>query len=216
MSQTIAERLGELYSEWARGNFRAGATLIAPDAILEPPLAEGEFRLRGAEEIRAYLSELLAGWDELRVEAREIVDGETATVVSELHRGRRAGDRSETELRFYAVWAFAGDRATRVRWESDRARALELAGVREHSETWRQGYSSTAGLPFDRVARGDAPDGIRPARVVASEPHRRRAGARVRDHGLAPGSPRLRTRLDQGTTFRFNRRPAQARCRPDP
>jgi hypothetical protein len=151
MSQTIVERLGELYSEWAQGNFRGGASLIAPETVVEPPLAAGESRLRGPEEIRAYLRALLGEWDELRVEAREIVDGERATVVSERHRGRRAGDRSETELRFYAVWTFAGDWATRVRWESDRARALELAGVREHSETWRRDYSSTSGLPFDDV-----------------------------------------------------------------
>ena len=38
---------------------------------------------------------------------------------------------------------------TRVRWETDRMKAYELAGVRQQSPDWDARYSASAGLPFD-------------------------------------------------------------------
>jgi hypothetical protein len=157
-----AQRLRKLYSEWAQGNFlTAGRGLFATDVVFVPPLSEVEYRgSEGQAEIDlrfdrllrklgTYFGALLGQRAEFGVEARELLEGNEAIFVDELHYRRDKDGVEKPLMRAYAVWTFREGRVTRVKWETDRTRAMEAAGVREQSDAWYERYSPTAGLPFD-------------------------------------------------------------------
>jgi ketosteroid isomerase-like protein len=130
MSQEKIERLRALYSGWAQGNFRAGGELLAPDVIFEP-MSDGHEAYIGREAVAEQMREFLAQWSEFRVEAQEMVEVGETVLVTERQYGKGKSSGIETEMTFYAVWTFRDGLAVRIRWESDRARALEAAGLEE-------------------------------------------------------------------------------------
>jgi Ketosteroid isomerase-related protein len=129
MSQENVERLRAVYAEWAKGNFRAGGELFAPDVTFEP-MSDGREAL-GGDAIERYMREFLAQWNEFRVDTEEFVEvGQTILVTERQHaRGKSSG--VEIEMTAYCAWTFRDGLVVRVRWETDRARALEAAGLRE-------------------------------------------------------------------------------------
>jgi ketosteroid isomerase-like protein len=129
MSQENVERLRAVYAEWAKGTFRAGRELFAPDVAFEP-MSDGRAAL-GGDAIERYMREFLAQWSEFRIDAEEFVEfGETILVTERQHAtGKSSG--VETEMTAYCAWTFRDGLVVRARWETDRARALEAAGLRE-------------------------------------------------------------------------------------
>lgn len=130
MSQANVERLRDVYSAWAQGNFAVGGDLFASDVVFEP-LPDGGSRYVGREELGAYMREFLAQWNEYRVEVTEMIEGDDVVVATEEQYGTGKSSGVETEMTFYAVWSFRDGLVVRARWESDRTRALQAAGLRE-------------------------------------------------------------------------------------
>jgi ketosteroid isomerase-like protein len=130
MSQENVRRVREVYSEWARGNFRAGGDLLADDVVFEP-MSDGREAYLGREAVERQMREFLAHWSAFRVEAQDLAPiGEGILVTERQHgTGKRSG--VETETIFYAVWIFRDGRVVRILWDTDRARALEAAGLAE-------------------------------------------------------------------------------------
>jgi ketosteroid isomerase-like protein len=65
---------------------------------------------------------------EFRIEAQEFVEVGEAVLVTERQYGKGQSSGIETEMTFYAAWTFRDGLVVRIRWETDRARALEAAG----------------------------------------------------------------------------------------
>ena len=126
MSPSKVERLRAVYAEWARGNLRAGGELFADDILFEP-LSDGRSVYVGREAVARQMREFLAQWSDFRIEAAELAEVGDAVVVTERQRARGSSSGIETEMTFYAVWIFREDLVARVRWESERETALELA-----------------------------------------------------------------------------------------
>lgn len=125
MSENV-ERLRAVYSEWARGNMRAGGELFAPEVLFEPA-SDGRASALGRESVEAYMRDFLAQWSKFRIDAEEFVEiGETIVVTEHQHGTGKISGLS-TEQIFYSVWTFRDGRVVRARWEADRARALEAA-----------------------------------------------------------------------------------------
>jgi ketosteroid isomerase-like protein len=124
-SQRNAEALRALYAEWARGNFRAGAELFAPDVVFDPlpDLREQ----RGLAAVTEYMRDFLAQWTDFQVEAEELIEVGEGFVVKERQRGQGKASGVRTESVFYAVWTFRAGRVSHVRWVADRDAALEAA-----------------------------------------------------------------------------------------
>jgi ketosteroid isomerase-like protein len=126
MSHDNVEALRALYAEWAEGNFRGGAEVLAPDVEFDP-LPDREVT-RGLPAVAEYMRDFLAQWSEFRVEAEELLQiGDGLVVVKERQRGRGKTSGVETESTFYAVWTFREGLASRVRWVATREAALEAA-----------------------------------------------------------------------------------------
>ena len=127
MSRENVERIRELYSAFARGDFRAATDLLAPDVVYEP-MAEGREAFQGVEAFGASFREFLAQWSEFRTEALEIEDLGDVVLVTERQRGTGRASGIETEMTFFSTWTFRDGRVVRARWDADRASALEAAG----------------------------------------------------------------------------------------
>jgi ketosteroid isomerase-like protein len=130
MSEEIVERLRAVYTEWAKGNFRAGGELFAPDAVLEQ-IAEPGSVYRGRDAIADYIREFLAQWSEFRIEAEEVIDAGVVVIVAERQYATGKASGVETETTFYSVWTFDNGLVVKVRRELDRESALEAAGLSE-------------------------------------------------------------------------------------
>ena len=130
MSQENVQRLQAVYSEWARGNFRAGGDLLADDVVFEP-MSDGRDAYLGREAVERQMREFLAQWSAFRVEALEFAEMGEAILVTERQCGTGKSSGVEAEMTFYSVWLFRDGLVVRILWETDRSRALEAAGLRE-------------------------------------------------------------------------------------
>src|SRR6476659_4333198 len=129
MSQENVERLQAVYSEWARGNFRPGGQLFAPDVAFEA-LTDGRAAI-GRDAVEGYMREFLAHWTEFRIEAEDFVEAGEAILVTERQHGTGKSSGVDAEMTVYSVWTFRDGVVVRVRWEIDRASPLEAAGLSE-------------------------------------------------------------------------------------
>ena len=133
MSQENLEALRRTYSEWARGNLRAGLKLFAPDVDCTWQVPEGQIVARGPEEVRQKMRGFLEQWAQFRMEADEFIDlpaNGGVLVVCRLHAtGKESG--VETEATAFHAWVFGGDKAVAFHSYFDRDRALEAAGLSE-------------------------------------------------------------------------------------
>jgi ketosteroid isomerase-like protein len=121
------ERLRSIYAEWAKGNFRAGGELFAPDVAFEQ-MSDGRTAL-GRNAIEGYMRDFLAQWSEFWVDAEGFVEVGNTVVVTERQHATGKSSGIETGAIFYATWTFRDGLVVRVRWETDREQALETAGL---------------------------------------------------------------------------------------
>jgi ketosteroid isomerase-like protein len=123
-------RLRAIYGEWAKGNFRGGTELFAADVAFSPQTPDQRATL-GRDAIEGHMRRFLAQWDEFRVEAQDFTDLGDAVLVTERQHGIGKSSRVEVEQAFYSVWTFRDGLVVGVRWDPDRASALEAAGLSE-------------------------------------------------------------------------------------
>jgi ketosteroid isomerase-like protein len=122
------DRLGaiqDVYREWQRGNYRAGLELYDPGMTLEVhnPIPDAGV-YEGLEGLQRYMRRFLSTWDDYETQGLEFeIEGDR--VVVHVHHGglgRASGVR--TEMTYFTVWTFQGDRVTRVDIVRDRDSAL--------------------------------------------------------------------------------------------
>jgi ketosteroid isomerase-like protein len=125
----------QVLAEWQRGNWEAGGELLADDAVVswqEPPYDLVE--CRGPAEVSRRLASFLEQWRAFWIEPSEIsrLDADSVLVVAkQVNIGKASGARIERTT--FIVWTFDGDRVTQIRWNWDRSKALEAAGLEQHS-----------------------------------------------------------------------------------
>ena len=91
MSQENVETLRRVYSDWGRGNLRAGTAVFAPDVVCTWQVPEGRIRCRGPQEIRENMRAFLEQWSEWRMEAGELASASPKiTPLVIFPNGRRA------------------------------------------------------------------------------------------------------------------------------
>jgi ketosteroid isomerase-like protein len=116
------------FEAYARGDLDEALANLDPDVVYKPIQ---EAAVRGRDAVRASLERWDAEWDEMEMTSEEIIDAGDHLIHAILFRGRGRGSGVEVEGRFFQVHT-AKDGKT-VRWEefSDRAEALEAAGLSE-------------------------------------------------------------------------------------
>jgi uncharacterized protein len=137
MSEQKVETVCAIYEGWSKGDLRAGLDAFDPKVLLVVPAGfgpdspEGGAHL-GTEAIAAWTREsLLETWADLTMEADEIVAAGECVLASVRVRGVGRTSGVPTEMRFFQLWSFRGDKVIRFESFRERAQALEAAGLRE-------------------------------------------------------------------------------------
>ena len=128
MARANGETVRGVYERWAEGDFTAGTELFDPLIlfVMRPEFPEAGAYL-GPERVAEYMRGFLEPWARITIEAEEIAEAGDSVVAAVRQRGVGTGSGAVTELRYFHVWTFRGDRV--IRWESFRERAEALAAV---------------------------------------------------------------------------------------
>jgi uncharacterized protein len=137
MSQENVELIRRITEAVDRGDLD-GAVAIAnppPEFEFDPstwfPQADILGVQRGPEGLRRVLEPFWSEFDDLHVELHELIDAGDQVFASATVRGRGKHSGVETSLDLWGVWTMRNGRAVRWQGYTDRAEALEAAGLRE-------------------------------------------------------------------------------------
>jgi len=130
MSQENVEvvRRAFAYEVYGRGD-RAEAEAIFDPYVVMKPTEEGPSY--GLDAVRDNFEHWREAWDELEVRVEEVIDAGDRVLLTAHHRGRGQGSGVEVDTRFYEVYMLRDGKVVRVDEFSERAEALEAAGLRE-------------------------------------------------------------------------------------
>ncbi len=134
MSEENVEALKAVYERWGAGDFWT-PDVFDPDVEVVwagdmPDIPKG--RGRGLSAVEASMRTFLAAWDEYRWEAdRFVAVQEDRVLVLITARGRGKGSSVEVEAYWAQLWTFRDGKATRLEGFTNRAEALEAAGLSE-------------------------------------------------------------------------------------
>ena len=129
MSQENVDNLRRGFEAYVRGDFDEALANLDPDVVYKQ--AGPDSGVRGRDAVRASLERWDAEWDEMEMTSEEIIDAGDHLIQAILFRGRGRGSGVEVEGRFFQVHTVKDGKS--VHWEefSDRAEALEAAGLSE-------------------------------------------------------------------------------------
>jgi ketosteroid isomerase-like protein len=123
---TNAELVRSIYESWARDE--QPSELFHPDIEWSLPHPGG--KLKGREDLLAFLRSFMGAWDEHAMEVeelRELDDGRVLALFTERARGRMSG--VETVANPAALWTVRDGRVVRCEGFGDRDEALRVAGL---------------------------------------------------------------------------------------
>jgi ketosteroid isomerase-like protein len=132
MSQGNVEIVRAICQEWERGDFSRGDWADPDIEFFSALRGLEEGTQNGREAMGSSWRRFLSAWQDIRVEAEEIIDtGSQVLVVTHFGgRGRGSGIPAEA-LRGAALFSFRNGRVVRLALYSDRAAALEAVGLSE-------------------------------------------------------------------------------------
>jgi ketosteroid isomerase-like protein len=132
MSQENVETFREALDAFNRGDRAAFLALCDPDYENVPPRDWPESApIRGRNAIWDFFVQGQEPWEEASFEVGELIDAGNDTVVAEQRaqmRGKASG--AEVMWSYWHVVTFRHGKALRSEWFTDRAQALDAAGLR--------------------------------------------------------------------------------------
>jgi ketosteroid isomerase-like protein len=134
MSEENVEIVRRIYTDWERGNIRAGLDLFDPEIVFESFMPDASERVaaHGPEGIQAFMREFLAQWRNYRIigdEFKEVSQNVIVVAGRQAATGRQSG--VEVEMPISSLWTFGGGKVVRLEWFPSREGALEAAGLSE-------------------------------------------------------------------------------------
>ena len=131
MSRENVELVRTVYEGWARGGFRAGSDVFAPDFEWKqrPDAVEPGSR-RGAA-IGTALRRIFEVWEDYRIEAEEYIDAANGVVVVGRARGTARRSGMPLDQRMVLVWRARDGKLIGIEAFGTRDEALEAVGLRE-------------------------------------------------------------------------------------
>jgi ketosteroid isomerase-like protein len=129
---TNVEAARATFEQFARGDFSPFAEFAEDFEFVTDPAMPDAGTYRG-EAARRWTTAWVESFDQLTMEATEIIDAGDKVVVAILQRGRPPGSQAVVEGRWWQVLTFRHGEAQAVRSElfAKRAEALKVAGLLE-------------------------------------------------------------------------------------
>jgi len=128
MSEENVERLRAAFERYAHGDFSPIGLLGDDFELVISPEAPDAGTYRGGE-ARDWLRAWVASFEEMTIEATEILDVGDKVFLEMIQRGRPPGSAASVEGRWWQVSTFRGREIVRVELFADRTQALEAAGL---------------------------------------------------------------------------------------
>ena len=133
MSQENVEIIRLMYEHFNRTG-EPDWELFGPEAEFDATAVVGFGRYQinaGREEIMRILGDYAAAFEDWRIEPEEIIDAGDQVVAAVRDGGRLRGTDDEVYNRFTHIWTFRSGKVVRWKTFTDRAEALEAAGLSE-------------------------------------------------------------------------------------
>jgi ketosteroid isomerase-like protein len=132
MAQANVAVVRGIYERWAKGDFAARGEMFDPGIVfvLGPDFPDAGSYV-GLDELRQYMRGFLEPWVRLTIEVEEIRPAGDTVLAAVRQRGTGGESGVATELPYFQVWWFRGDRVVRLENFRHEADALEAAGVVE-------------------------------------------------------------------------------------
>lgn len=128
MSGANVETVRESIEAYRRGDYAAASALLANDVVWE---VGQELPARGPAAVREMWARWDSDWEELEMVAEEFTDAGDHVVVGMRYRGRGRASGADVDDRLFEVHTFRQGKCVRKVDYSDRAEALEAAGLSE-------------------------------------------------------------------------------------
>jgi ketosteroid isomerase-like protein len=128
MSQRNVEVVRAFYERFARGDFSALTAFPGDFEFVTSPELPDAGTYRGEGAIR-FMKTWVESFDQLTIEATEIIDAGDKVVVAIFQRGRPRGSQTAVEGRWWQVVTLLGGEVAQVVTFQERAQALEAAGL---------------------------------------------------------------------------------------
>ena len=137
MSREKVESIRRVYDAFGRGDFRSALDIYDRHVVLLQRDDSNVFGRDvsgvywGVDGLKDYMRHFFDTWSSVSIEAEEIITAGDSVVAAILMRvvGRSSG--LPTELRYFHIWTFRGDRVIRLELVPTREEALEAVGLRE-------------------------------------------------------------------------------------
>lgn len=130
MSKKNVAALRAAFEQYAHGDFSPIGLLADDFELVISPEAPDAGTYRG-EEARGWLRSWVASFEEMTIEATEIVDCGDKVFLGMTQRGRPAGSAAAVEGQWWQVSTFRGAKIVRAEMFRERAHALVAAGLAE-------------------------------------------------------------------------------------
>jgi ketosteroid isomerase-like protein len=120
------------FTLYAAGNLEALAQLMHPDVeVHDWPEAADPQVYRGMEGVFQARDEWSKAWEEMVAEPIRLVELGDRVFAELRNTGKGRGSSIQMEANTFGVYTFRGDRVAKLQFFTDRAAALEAAGVTE-------------------------------------------------------------------------------------
>jgi uncharacterized protein len=128
MSQENVEIVRRMFEAYVAGDLDKALADADPEIVWNP--AE-ETPGQGHDAVRESLRRWETDWEDLRTVAEEFLDAGERVVVTVHFAGRGRGSGIDVDVRVYEVWTIQDGKVVRMDELTERAEALEAAGLRE-------------------------------------------------------------------------------------
>lgn len=132
MSGETLEAVRAIYDRFGEGDFRVSLEYVDPQVVfvLPPGFPESGTYL-GIDALGDYTREFLEPWDQITIEAEEMIAAGDSVVAAVRQTGVGSESGAATEFRYFQVWTFRGPKVIRLENFRERSDALKAAGLSE-------------------------------------------------------------------------------------
>jgi ketosteroid isomerase-like protein len=128
----MIRRFGEAFN---RRDFDSVVDDLDPEVELQEwPVAPGAQTYHGHDGVRRAMANWFESWEWMRVEILELLEADDRVLVTAHQRAQGRGSKVEVEIKSFNVYTFRKGKVARIELYTERAPALEAAGLAPNYE----------------------------------------------------------------------------------
>jgi ketosteroid isomerase-like protein len=130
MARDRVEIVRSIYDRWREGDFQTPFELFDRRVVfVMPPELPDTGTYLGTDALADYTRQFLEPWTRLTIDGDDFVAAGDTVLASVVQRGVGDASGAATEIRYFQLWSFRGDRVIRLEAFRDRREAIEAGGL---------------------------------------------------------------------------------------